>query len=297
MMAETLIGSTPNLRAPSHSVLRLLHILNDLNADCDEVIHIVAEDPVLTGKLLALCNSARYGLAKPVASIQQAVQYLGFGEIHRIVIALGFGDTIGTPLPGYDMEAGDLWRHSLVAAQLAPHVARLSRHTEVDSSVAYTAGLLHDIGKIVIGQTIDEVTRERIRHLVEHESVSVLEAENTMLGCDHAEIGACLLRQWHIPEILTDAVATHHKPRLNGRASLSAVVHAADAIAHQVGASPGWGSFAVNRDSGAWNALELSEQDLEVLTFQAIESDTKLGFVDESPTSRPSVPLLESLSF
>lgn len=294
MNPETLIGKTTRLRAPSPTVVRLLNLLNEPDADYDEVITVVSRDAVLSAKLLALCNSASYGLAQPVASLDQAVLYLGYGEIHHLVMALSFGSQINTELPGYDMDAGTLWRHSLVTALLTPRVLGLSRQFTIDTSTAYTAGLVHDIGKLVIGQTLDATTRERIHRFVEAREGSLLEAEKSIIGCDHAEIGACLLRQWRIPEIIVASVEHHHHPPTDGGANLAAVVHVSDALAHQTGASPGWASFAVVLHETALASLSLSSDELDALTITALDCHEKAaqqekGVAVRKPAVRPTV--------
>lgn len=294
MNAETLISRTPNLQAPSPTVLRLLDLLNNPNADYDEVVTTVSRDPVLSAKLLGVCNSAGYGLPQPVASLDQGMLYLGFGEIHRLLMALSFGGQIATPLSGYDMEAGVLWHHSVVTALLTPRVLAISKKITVDTSIAYTAGLVHDIGKLVIGQTLESEARERIHQIVQAGKTSLLQAEKLVIGCDHAEVGACLLQQWRIPEIIVEAVAHHHQPSLDGSGSLSALVHVADAVAHQTGASPGWESFAFSLHESALTFLGLSIADLEALTFAALdcqESVAKQTTVTspESSTARMGV--------
>ena len=271
MNAETLIGRTPNLQAPSPTVVRLLNLLNNPDADYDEVIATVNRDAVLSAKLLAICNSTSYGLAQPVASVGQGVLYLGFGEIHRLVMALSFGSQIGSGLSGYDMEAGVLWHHSLVTALLTPRVLGISKKFATDTSIAYTAGLVHDIGKLVIGQALDAAARERLHQIVQAGETSLLQAEKSVIGCDHAEVGACLLQQWRIPEIIVEAVAHHHQPNLDGSGSLSALVHVADVVAHQTGASPGWASFAFSLHESALTFLGLSLADLEALTFAVLD--------------------------
>lgn len=289
MKAETLIGKTPNLQAPSPTIVRLLNVLNNPDADYDEVISIVARDVVLSAKLLGLCNSAIYGLARPVSSLEQAVLHLGYGEIHRLVMALSFGGQIGVELPGYDMDAGTLWRHSLVTALLTPRVMALSKQFNTDTSTAYTAGLMHDIGKLVIGQTLDAATRAEIHRLVEEEKRSLLDAEKSVIGCDHAEIGACLLRQWRIPQVIIEAVEHHHNPPLDKGAQLSAVVHVADALAHQTGSSPGWASFAIVIHEDALKSLHLTEANLEALTFAALDCQEKVALQEKgvAPEKQP----------
>jgi len=275
MKPETLIGKTPNLVAPSPTVARLLHLLSGDDTDYDEVIANIGRDPVLTTKLLALCNSAGFGLAKPVASLKQAVNYLGYCETLRLVMALNFGTQVEVEIPGYAMESGALWQHSLVTAVLSSHVIGLSKRLAIDGSIAYTAGLVHDIGKIVIGHFLDAETRARVQALVETSGGSLVAAEKEVIGCDHAEIGACLLRQWHIPEVIAEAVADHHDPPLEKGPRLSAVVHIADVVAHQTGLSPGWGSFAVTAHAAAFAALNLNNKDLNTLTFAAVDAAEK----------------------
>ncbi len=295
MTAEALIGRTPNLQAPSPTVVRLLTLLNNDNADYDEVISTVGRDAVLSAKLLALCNSVSYGLAQPVASLEQGVLYLGFGEIHRLIMALSFGSQVGVELPGYDMDAGTLWRHSLTVGLLTPRVLAMSKRNSVDTSVAYTAGLLHDIGKLVIGQTLEAAQRTKIHKLVESREASLLDAEKTVIGCDHAEIGGCLLHHWRIPDVIVEAVANHHKPPAGKNDLLSAAIHLADATAHQTGASPGWESFAVTRHDSALTLLSLATVDLDNLIFGAIDCQEKVA-QQERITSKSAVPANRDVS-
>lgn len=288
MNAETLIARTPNLQAPSPTVTRLLTLLNNPEADYDDITTTVGRDAVLSAKVLAVCNSAGYGLAQPVASIDQAVLYLGYGEIHRQVMALSFGGQIAAALPGYDMEAGALWRHSLVTALLAPRVLARAKVAGPDPSIAYTAGLVHDIGKLVIGQTLEAAARTEIRRRVEEDSIALREAERGVVGCDHAEIGATLLRSWRIPEIIVEAVADHHRPKTDGTGPLAAVVHVADAIAHQSGASPGWESFAVVRHEDAVSALGLAPAELELLALEAMDCLDQMTRQESAGAATPS---------
>lgn len=271
MNAAILLGKSPNLKPPSATVMRLLMLLDAPDADLDEVIAIVGRDAVLSAKLLAVCNSAGYGLAHPVASLDQAVLYVGFGEMHRLVMALSLGGTMAGALPGYDMVAGELWRHSLVTALLSPRVLARAGLPAAEGPIAYTAALVHDIGKTVIGQLPDPEAYAAIRRLVDERGHSLLEAEHAVLGCDHAEIGARLLQQWRLPEIIVEAVAAHHDPRPETGRLLASVVHVADALAHQCGASPGLDSFAVVHHESAISALQLTASDLEALSLEAVD--------------------------
>lgn len=272
MKAEELIAKTPNLPVPSRSATQLLQLLAGDDRDNEAVIAILKRDGVLSTKVLALCNSASFELAAPVSSISQAIMYMGYEEVHRLVMAVAFGGALGSSLPGYFIDDGALWRHSLLAAMLAQTVVRTVSSVPTDPSVAYTAGLIHDIGKLVISHALDAKKQHLVRDLVERGNRSLLEAEHEVIGADHAEVGACLLRKWNLPEVLVEAVANHHRPPVSPRLALSSVIHVADMIAHEGGASPGWGSYALRTDESVVEAMGLTADHVEVLIITAYDA-------------------------
>jgi putative nucleotidyltransferase with HDIG domain len=271
MNIRFLISKAQHLQPPSSTVIKLLALLGETDQDHHEIITTISTDAVLSAKLLARCNSASLGLSRPIGSVGKAVMHLGYVEVHRMVMALSFGAQIGVELRGYSMESGGLWRHSLVTALLTHRViASSTSGCESDASIAYTTGLLHDIGKLVLDQTLDSDIRIRIQEHVEDNGYPLIQAEREVMGSDHAEVGAYLLQEWGLPEVIVEAVRNHHAPG-GGKPRLSAIVHVADIIAHQTGASPGWGSLAVQIDATAVKAMRLSETDLMSLTMVAFE--------------------------
>jgi putative nucleotidyltransferase with HDIG domain len=148
--------------------------------------------------------------------------------------------------------------------------ARASK-VNIDPAIAYTAGLVHDIGKSVITHALDGKTQAAMRELIASKESSFAEAEKLSLGTDHAEVGECLLRQWGLPELLLEAVAHHHQPVLQPKPQLSAIVHVADVIAHEAGTSPGWASYAMRVDEKAVEALGLGRADVERLIISAYD--------------------------
>lgn len=240
MTAETLIAKVGDLPPPEPSVVRLLGLLSRPDADNEEMIAVVRRDGVMSAKLLGLCNSAAYGLSSSVGSIDQAVLMLGHAEIHKLVMSLGFSGALSPALSGYAMAGGELWQHSLLTASVAIEVAKLARCARVEPSIAYTAGLVHDIGKIVLTHALDEKTQTAVRELIERNEHSLVEA-----------------------------VANHHQPRIAPTPQLSAIVHVADIIALEAGPSPGWGSFAMRASEDAVEALGFGQQEIESLVFTA----------------------------
>lgn len=270
--AEALIAQTPNLPVPSRSATLLLRLLASDDLDHEAVIAALQKDGVLSTKVLAVCNSAAFGLASPVGSISQAVLYVGYEELHRIVMNLAFGGALGRNLPGYFLDEGAFWRHSLHTALISQTVVRAVTAVETDASVAYTAGLIHDIGKLVMSHALGVENQDLVRELVERGGRSLIEAEQEVIGADHAEVGACLLRQWNLPEVLIEAVAGHHHPPLSPRLELSSIIHVADFVAHQGGSSPGWGSYGLRRDESVIEALGLTADHFEALIVSAYEA-------------------------
>lgn len=272
MKPETLIASVPKIPAPAPSVARLLELLARADGDNDDMIKVVRQDGVMSAKLLGLCNSASYGLAAPVSSIEQAVLLLGHVEIHKLVMSVGFSGALSPAMPGYAMQDGELWRHSLLTAYTAVAVTALARRSMVDPAIAYTAGLIHDIGKIVITHALNAEAQTALRQLTEFGSKSLLEAEQEIVGCNHAEVGACLLKQWGLPEVLIESVANHHRPVTTPKPLLSAIVHVADIIALEAGIAPGVASFAMRVDENAVTALGLEQEHIETLILSAYDS-------------------------
>jgi len=272
MKSEALIASVPKIPAPSPSVARLLQLLTQPDGDNDDMIRVVRQDGVMSAKLLGLCNSASYGLSAPVSSIEQAVLMIGHTEIHKLVVSVGFSGALSPAMPGYAMQDGELWKHSLLTAYTAVAVTALARHNTVDPSIAYTAGLIHDIGKIVITHALNVDAQKDLRQLIDFGSKSLLEAEREVVGCDHAQVGACLLKQWGLPELLIESVANHHAPVIKPKPQLSAIIHVADIVALEAGISPGMASFATRVDEDAVEALGLNREHIEALILSAYDS-------------------------
>ena len=227
MTAQELVAKVKNLPPVPHAALKLVSLLDQPSVSNDEVVQALRCDNVLTAKLLRACNSPYFGLAEPVTSVDQAVFLLGHQQILHIVLTIAFGSAMVVPLPGYAVEASELWRHSLVTATAGELIASEFTDLNVEPPVAFTIGLLHDIGKLVLSQTLTADIQADIRRRIEQDKLARVEAEKAVLGTDHGEVGAQLLQSWHLPDDLVEAVANHHQPILKPRARLSVVTHLA----------------------------------------------------------------------
>jgi len=272
MIARELIAKVKNLPPVSYAALKLVNLLDQPAVSNDEVVQVLKCDNVLTAKLLRACNSPYFGLEEPVSSVDQAVFLLGHQQILHIVLTLAFGSAMVVPLSGYAVEANELWRHSLITATAAETVVTELTDLNVEPPVAFTVGLLHDIGKLVLGQALTPDLQADIRNRIEQEKFSRSEAEKAVLGTDHSEIGACLLQDWHLPEDIVEAVAHHHQPVLDPRPRLSVVTHLANCLAHLAGSAPGWDGYAVRVDERVINTFDITGDKLDGLVIAVRES-------------------------
>jgi len=276
--ATQLVARVKNLPPVSQAALKLVNLLDQPEADNEEIVHAIKCDNILTAKLLRACNSPYFGLDEPVSSVDQAVLIMGHQQILHIVLTLAFGSAMVVPLPGYAVEASELWRHSLITASAAEIIAEETTGMIIEKPVAFTVGLLHDIGKLVMGQALTPDLQVSIRQLIDEQHISRTEAERTVLGTNHGEVGAVLLRSWHLPENILEATANHHAPLVSPVPQLSCVTHLANCLAHLAGSAPGWDGFAVRVNAQAVAALDINESRLE-----AMVADVRASFeqVDE----------------
>jgi len=272
MTAQQLVANVKNLPPVPHAALKLVSLLDQPGVSNDEVVQALRCDNVLTAKLLRACNSPYFGLAEPVSSVDQAVFVLGHQQILHIVLTLAFGSTMVVPLPGYAVEASELWRHSLITAIAGETIANDLVDLNVDPPVAFTVGLLHDIGKLVLGQVLTPEVQAEIRARVEHGQQSRSEAEKAVLGTDHSEVGALLLQNWHLSDDVVEAVANHHQPILKPRPRLSVVTHLANSLAHLTGSAPGWDGYATRISNEVVESLEITPEQVEKLVLTVRES-------------------------
>ncbi len=279
MNIEEILRNVPDLPPAPQIACKLLELLKKETQDNDEIVKIIQYDAVLTGKLLKACNSVFMAGREPLASLDQAVIRLGHAEVLRLVVSLSVGSGLSKELTGYGAEGKALWHHSITTAVAAQKLREFITKPLPESSVAFTSGLMHDIGKVVLSHTMmPEVAK--IRELIEKEHLSLIEAEKQVLGVDHAELGGALLKLWKLPEVVIEAVAFHHQPGTEP-GKLSPVVHLANCCAHSVGSSYGWDSMATRFQEGALEVLGLTPDHLERAMISVHDEAAKIkAFMD-----------------
>jgi putative nucleotidyltransferase with HDIG domain len=203
-------------------------LLKDPEANIKEITKAIEYDPGMASNILRMANSAYYGFSGSISSVREAIVRLGTNAIFQMVVSWAFSPLAQQNVPGYELPTGQLWEHSLAVAVGAEQLA-----WDLDmKSPAYifTAGLLHDIGKIVLGGFV-EVDIAPIMELVKNEKVSFEVAEQEVLGIDHSETGAALLESWNLPQDVAEVCRWHHQPEWHSGKMLAIdLVHVADTM-------------------------------------------------------------------
>lgn len=189
--------------------LKILRLVDEDDYSLEDIANEVRKDQVISAKTLQLCNSAMFSRGKAIETLEQALLLLGQDLLVQLVISASVRGFFELKGHGYSLCKGGLFHHALGTAQLATILASLTR--KVNTSLAYTAGLLHDIGKVVLDQYIMDAYPLFYRNMVQGEENSI-QVEQSILGTDHTQIGRMLAERWSFPKSLIHVIGNHHEP-------------------------------------------------------------------------------------
>lgn len=235
----------------------LLNKLNDENLSLEKIVEKVALDPSLAAKVLKLANTSYYGSNSKVVTIQQAVSMLGTSHLKSLIRTSIFNKCMpADACRNFDAKA--FWRHNIATAICAELISR-TLHMKHD--FAFTAGLLHDIGRLVLASCFPEKYAQVIR-FQHQKDCDLLDAERTLLGIDHVAAGLILAIEWQFAEAIQDAIRGHHEPSADDLNSLASVIHVANAIVHALDLCDEKAESMPSVSDEAWKSLALSETQL-----------------------------------
>lgn len=206
-------------------VNHLMRSLGDERADVDTLAQHINSDPAIVARLLAAANSAASGLSTRIYSAKQAFLVLGADRVTSIVLASALSYRYDTRSSGFDTRL--LWRHSLGVASCAQVLAE---EIGIDPDLAFTGGLLHDIGQLLmfVASPLNYVQALELHH---HQELSLIAAERSLFGYDHAAAGGALAQCWKLPSDIVDAIAAHHEPDELG-SEIGNLIHVSEVLSH-----------------------------------------------------------------
>lgn len=258
-LKQKILRSLKDLPPMPQVAQRARKVLSDPESSFSDLAGIIESDQGIVTRVLKLANSPFYGLSGNVSSVQRASVVLGSKTLMELLDLACSSEILGKTLSGYNLAAGDLWMHSLAVAHGSRIIAlRVSPGREQD---AFSAGLIHDVGKIILDPYILE-RKSEFESFIKAGNVSFLAAEKIILGFDHAELASDVCESWQIPAHIAKPIRYHHDPAPAGTDLLTFIVHTADAAAIMSGIGAGMDGMLYALHKDAMKHLHLTQDDL-----------------------------------
>jgi putative nucleotidyltransferase with HDIG domain len=232
---ERLLRQADALEPLPATATRLVSLLSQTEWMIRDVEEAVRLDLALTARVLRFANSAWTAHLPSVNTIREALMRIGVGTALSLAIAEGVRPKLLRPLPAFDLQPGRLWQHAVACALATEIVTRRSRSPIPPETV--TAALLHDVGKIVLDEAMDDATLTALRQAWTGGVLSRIDAERQVLGMDHGELGGYVARHWGLSERVAAAITHHHSPSA-AQSTICDVVHLSNGIAKLAGFGP-----------------------------------------------------------
>jgi putative nucleotidyltransferase with HDIG domain len=254
MTADDVIKAVQDLPSLPVVVTELLASIDQEDVDTHALAAKITLDQALTAKTLRLANSSFYGMPAKVTSIKQAVSVLGFHAIRTLVTACSVTASF-TPAQAGKFDFAGFWRHSIASAVCA---RVLAPHVKLNPDTAFTDGLLHDLGTLVLATRFPDQYRGVDEYRRLHDC-AVAPAELAVFGVDHAAVGSALAAHWKFPAPIQAAVADHHRAGDGGAVTLSTVVFVANVVAHALDLAAQPDDQVPPLSLASWQALALGD--------------------------------------
>ncbi len=208
--------------------LKALRLINEGGYTIDELADEIRKDQVITARMLSLANSALFSKRSHIETLDHALVYLGQDQLVKLILTASVHSFFDQSTSGYSLCKGGLYHHSIGCAEVAEALAVKTQ--KADHRIAYTAGLLHDIGKVVLDQYVAPAYPLFYRQAMERNE-NLIATEQRLLGVDHTEVGYLLAKQWLFPESLVCLIRHHHEPnREDEYKPLAVIVYVADLL-------------------------------------------------------------------
>ena len=264
---KPLVAAVRQLPSLPAVVAQVLAVMRDPQFSLDELVATLSLDQALSARVLQLANSPFYGVSGRVNSIRDGISILGLRQLGTLVLAAVLTRSFER-LHGKALKLDVFWRHAIACAVGS---RALARSLGLDEAAAFTAGLLHDVGRLVLDSCYP-VEMQRTIEWAAQEDVSHCQAERQMLGVDHSEIGGWVCEHWRFPSDVVEAIRLHHHPVPRSQPGLVDVVHVGDALAHALDLAGAPDEAVPRLDAGAWERIA-PRSDLPLSLLAGIEQE------------------------
>lgn len=268
-LMKSILQTAKDLPPMPQTTLKAHEIIKDPNASFEDLAGVLEMDQAIATRVLRMANSPYYGMSGSVSSIKHASTILGLKVLEELIVMAWSTKALADRMEGYGLDSGDLWQHSLGVAFGSKIIAAAKDPGMAND--AFSAGLIHDVGKLVLDPYIEE-RRDAFTAFLASGTESFLSAEKAILGFDHAEMAAELCTNWNVPQTLATAIRYHHAPAASGGNQLAYIVHIADVIAMMSGMGSGIDGLQYHMDEGVMAKLGMSSDDMSTVMMQIVEA-------------------------
>ena len=254
---------------------QIMALAEDENSSMFDIADLIIHDPSITASLLKICNSAYFGLSRQIESVRDAITLLGLDQIVELVLLNGTAANFRDEPDGYGLGEGELWHHAVLSAHVAKVLAK-NHGLENKKHLIFTAALLKDIGKIIMGRFV-AFSYEKINILVHSKGYSFNEAEKEIIGMNHEELGAEVGKKWRFGDKLIYIIRNHHMTDETCRNDPeTALVYLADIVCMMIGFGTSVDGLAYRFYSDVLNRMNLTEKDLQNVILDTGEHRQKI---------------------
>ncbi len=265
----TLVKKVEEVPVFPQTIIHIMKLLRSKDSSSTDIEKEIMKDQGLTTKVLKVANSAFYSGRRQINTVAEATVLLGYDTVKSLVLASTVGKVLEQELRGYEYERNALWRLSQISAFTARAVAKNVRYRDVD--LAYTAGLLKDVGKVILDEYVHE-SSEEIKTLVEEKMYSFAEAEQEVLGFNNCEVGARIVEKWNLGSELVEAIQFHNEPlKAKINPDLVSIIHVSEYLVMMMGIHDGLDNANYHYFTDAAKIIGLDENDYESIVEQVQE--------------------------
>ena len=224
---DDILKDVEQLPAMPKAVTEIIRCLDDDSVEIETLVKQISSDIGLATRILRLANTPHFSVHGNIATVHDAVMLVGFKEIRDMVCVVGVKESLPQS-KSVAFDYAQFWRHSLgvaVCARILANLVRLSPDT------AFISGMLHDIGQLALILSAPDEFRLAVDYRVSH-GCQIFEAEQAVLGMDHAKAGAHLFKKWDFPQVICDAIEKHHMPDTDHTFLMADLIHVSEVLCH-----------------------------------------------------------------